>query len=82
MTVKLYKSALCPRCAYAHHQLKALQDEGHDFELITYDILTDMKAFKEANILMIPTIVVNDTHESWFFPKREAIRTFVLSHLQ
>jgi len=80
MTIEIYKSALCPRCAYALHSLKKLQDEFDDIELITYDIVTNLSAFKEAGIKMIPSIKINDTKKSWILPKANDIREFVLEN--
>lgn len=81
MQIKIYKSALCPRCAYALHVLKKLQAEFGDIEIISYDIETNPKAFKEAKIRMIPTISINDKKESWIIPKSSEIRDFVLENM-
>ena len=58
MTIEIYKSALCPRCAYALHSLKKLQEEFKDIEIITYDIATNFKVFKNEGIRMLPTIKI------------------------
>ncbi len=78
MKIELYKSALCPRCAYAAHVLKKLQDEFDDLEIISYDIATDFKAFKDSHIRMIPTIKCQENTQSWMLPKSSEIREFVL----
>jgi len=80
MKIELYKSALCPRCAYAAHVLKKLQDEFEDLELVTYDIATNLSAFKEAKIMMIPSIRFEQSKKSWIFPKEAEIRDFILKH--
>lgn len=80
MTIKLYKSALCPRCAYAAHILKKIQNEFDDIEILTYDIATDFSAFKEKKIRMIPSIVCNDSLQSWILPKEKEIRDFILEN--
>jgi len=77
MKIELYKSALCPRCAYAAKILKKLQLEDDSIEIITYDITTNLKAFKEAGISMIPTLKINDMQNSWILPKEKEIRTFI-----
>lgn len=76
-TVELYKSALCPRCAYMAKILKDLKEQSYDFEIITYDISTNPKAFKNANIRMIPTIKINNNKRSWLLPKRSQIIDFI-----
>ena len=80
MTIELYKSLLCPRCAYAGHILKKLQKEYDDLTIITYDIATDYKIFKKSGITMIPAIKIKDQTDSWVFPKESQIRDFVLSN--
>ena len=80
MTIHLYKSALCPRCAYAIHSLKKLQDEFDDINIISYDILTDFNAFKEAGIKMIPSIQINENKKSWILPSAKEIRSFILEN--
>lgn len=80
MKIELYKSALCPRCAYAAYVLKRLQDEFDDLELVSYDIATDFKVFKDSNIRMIPTIKHEGNSESWILPKATEIREFILKH--
>jgi len=80
MTIHIYKSALCPRCAYAQNIIKKLKDEFLDIEVISYDIATDFSAFKEAGIKMIPSIVVNDNKKSWLLPTKSSLRDFVLEH--
>lgn len=78
MQIELYKSALCPRCAYAAYVLKRLQEEFEDLDIISYDIATDLNAFKDSKIRMIPTIKHQENVKSWFIPKAEEIREFVL----
>jgi len=80
MKIELYKSALCPRCAYAAYILKKLQSEYDDIEILTYDIATDFSAFKDKNIRMIPTMVCGDKHKSWILPKEAEIRDFILEN--
>ncbi len=80
MRIEFYKSALCPRCAYASHVLKKLQAEFDDIEIVSFDIATDFKAFKDANIRMIPTIKHQDSSRSWLLPKASEIRDFVLQN--
>ncbi|PHR56183.1 MAG: hypothetical protein COA44_08815 [Arcobacter sp.] len=80
MTIEIYKSALCPRCAYALHSLKKLQTELDDIEIITYDIATNFSAFKQAGIKMLPTIKINNAKKSWIIPKASDIREFVLEN--
>lgn len=82
MTIHLYKSAFCPRCAYAGNVLKQLQNEQPDLNIITHDLFTGMKAFKEAKITMIPSIVIEDAKTSWILPKAEEVRSFVLERLK
>lgn len=80
MTIQLYKSALCPRCAYASKVLKELQKEFDDLEVIRYDISTNFKAFKEANINMIPSLRCEESKRSWILPKKNEIRDFILEN--
>ncbi|MDF1880078.1 thioredoxin family protein [Sulfurimonas sp. MAG313] len=80
MTIEIYKSSLCPRCAYAHHTLKKLQDEFNDIEIISYDIVTNLSAFKKAGIKMIPCIKINSQKKSWIIPKASEIKIFVLEN--
>ena len=80
MKIELYKSALCPRCAYAAKILKKLQKEDESIEIITYDITTNLKAFKEAGISMIPTLKINEAKISWILPKEKEIRAFIQKH--
>jgi len=80
MKIELYKSALCPRCAYTAHILKKLQSEFDDLEVLTYDIATDFSTFKEKKIRMIPTIAYGKHRQSWLFPKEEEIRAFILEN--
>ena len=78
MKIELYKSALCPRCAYAAYILKKLQAEFDDLEVISYDIATNMSAFKDAKIRMIPSVRHENSKKSWIFPKENEIRNFIL----
>lgn len=80
MTIKLYKSALCPRCAYAAHVLKQVQNEFDDIEVYTYDIMTDFSAFKDNKVKMIPTITCGESSKSWILPKEKEIRDFILEN--
>lgn len=80
MKVELYKSALCPRCAYAAHILKKLQREFDDLEVVTYDIATDFTAFKNKKIGIVPAIVCGDKQKSWILPKKAEIRDFILKN--
>jgi len=80
LIIELYKSALCPRCAYAAKILKKLENEDSNLKIITYDIATNIKAFKEAGISMIPTIKIQNEKKSWLFPKDKEIRTFIQKH--
>jgi hypothetical protein len=80
MKIELYKSALCPRCAYAAHVLKKLQGEFDDVEILTYDIATDFSAFKDKKIKMIPSIVCGENQKSWLLPKEAEIRDFILEN--
>jgi glutaredoxin-related protein len=80
MKIELYKSALCPRCAYAAHILKRLQSEFNDIEIDTFDITTNFSAFKDKGIKMIPTILCSDNKKSWVLPKEAEIRNFILEN--
>lgn len=77
MKIELYKSALCPRCAYAGKILKKLQKEDESIEIITYDIATNIKAFKDASITIIPSIKLNSKKQSWILPKEDEIKKFI-----
>jgi len=80
MKIELYKSALCPRCAYAANILKKLQSEFDDIEILSYDIATDFSAFKDKKIRMIPTIACGENKQSWILPKEAEIRDFILEN--
>ncbi len=80
MKIELYKSALCPRCAYAAKILKRLQSELDDIEVLTYDIATDFSAFKDKGIKMIPSIICGENKKSWILPKEAEIRDFILEN--
>ena len=80
MRIELFKSSLCPRCVYAAHILKKMQDEFDGLEIISYDIATDFKAFKNSNIRMIPTIQFEQQKESWILPKASKIREFIVKN--
>jgi glutaredoxin-related protein len=80
MKIELYKSALCPRCAYAAHILKKLQSEFDGIEIHTFDIATDFSTFKDKGIKMIPTITFGENKQSWLFPREKEIRTFILEN--
>lgn len=80
MKIELYKSSLCPRCAYAAYAIKRLQDEFDDLKLVSYDIVTDFQVFKDSKIRMIPTVKFEDNSESWIIPKATEIREFILKH--
>lgn len=80
MTIELYRSLLCPRCAYATHILKKLQQEFNDIEIIHYDMITDFNVFKQAGITMIPTIKIDEQKSSWIIPTESQIRDFVLKN--
>jgi len=80
LTIELYKSALCPRCAHAAKILKTLKNEDPNIEIVTYDIATNIKAFKKANISMIPCIKINEEKKSWILPKTKEIQAFVQKH--
>lgn len=77
MTIELYKSALCPRCAYAANILKKIQSEFDDVEILTYDIATDFSVFRDKKIRMIPSIVCGDNQKSWVLPKEAEVRDFI-----
>lgn len=81
MTIELYRSLLCPRCAYAAHILKNLQKEFDDIEVIHYDIITDFNTFRQEGITMIPTIKIDKDRESWVFPSESQIRDFVVKRM-
>jgi len=81
MTIEIYKSALCPRCAYALYTLRKLQEEYKNINIISYDIMSNPKAFKEAGIKMIPSIQIKTTKKSWILPRSKDIRSFVLEHM-
>ena len=80
MIIELYKSALCPRCVHAANVLKKLKNENPDLEIINYDILTNLKAFKEAGISMIPSIKIDNDIKSWLIPKEKEIQAFIQAH--
>ena len=80
MIIELYKSALCPRCAYAAHILKQIQNEFDDIEVRTYDIMTDFTAFKDNKISMIPTIICGESNKTWILPKETEIRDFIVEN--
>ena len=80
MVIEIYKSALCPRCAYALFCLKNLQNEYDDIEIISYDIATNMKAFQTAGVKIIPTLRINTHKKSWILPKSSDIKDFVLEN--
>jgi glutaredoxin len=80
MTIELYKSALCPRCAYAYKILKDLQKTDKTLTIKTYDIVTNLKDFKTAGISMIPTIKIKEKQKSWVLPKADEIKAFTLQH--
>jgi len=77
MTIEIYKSALCPRCTFAINLVKKLQSETDDIKIITYDIFTDIKAFKDSNIKLIPTLKINNNQKSWILPKSDDIKSFI-----
>ena len=81
MKIELYKSALCPRCAYAARILKRLQSEHDDLEVVTYDIASDFSAFTNNKIRMIPTIACGESKQSWALPKEAEIRAFIQKSL-
>lgn len=80
MIIEIYKSALCPRCAYAMHALKKLQDEFDDIKIVSFDIATNFSDFKRAGIKLIPAIKINENKRSWILPKSNEIRDFVLEN--
>ena len=82
MQIKIYKSALCPRCAYLVHTVKKLQKEFPQLEIQTFDILTDIKEFKNAQIKMIPSIKIGTNIKSWILPKESQIRDFINLHVE
>jgi len=81
MKIELYKSALCPRCAYTAHILKRLQNEHDGLEVVTYDIATDFFLFKENKIRMIPTVICGESRQSWILPKESEIKDFIQTSL-
>ena len=80
MRIELYKSALCPRCAYVANILKKLQAKDKSIHVKTYDLATNLKAFKEANVKMIPCIKINGEKRSWMLPKEKEIKEFLAKH--
>lgn len=81
-TVKLFKSALCPRCAYTAKILKDLQKKFPNLEIVSYDLVTDFNYFKDSGVKMIPTLISENSRESWILPKASEIRKFVISKLE
>jgi len=57
-----------------------MQEENKDIKVLTYDITTNLKAFKEANISMIPSIKINGIKKSWIIPKEKEIIDFITKH--
>lgn len=80
MIIEVYKSALCPRCAYTLHTLKQLQNELGDIKIKQFDLFSDITSFRKANIRMIPTIRIAETKKSWVIPNKNEIKDFILKH--
>ena len=81
MTLEYYKSAFCPRCAYTEKILKELQAEFRGLHIVTFDIATDFKRFKDLGLRMVPALVFPRTKKTWVIPRKEEIRAFVIEQL-
>jgi len=77
MTILLYRTRFCPRCALAGKHLKALTAGHPDLHVEEKEILSDWKAAREAGILMIPAIMVGDRVLSGIYLSRSAIGRFL-----
>lgn len=81
MKIEIYKSAICPRCMFAMHCIKKIKEEYPNLEFKIYNLETDYSDFKEAGILMVPTIKINDNKKYWIIPTTSELKDFILKNL-
>lgn len=77
MTILLYRTRFCPRCAMARKHLLALIDGHPDLHLEEREILSSWKDTRSAGIGMIPAIRVGDSILSGVYLNRAGIEQFL-----
>jgi len=77
MNVELYKSAVCPRCAYVAKVLQELKKKHPMIEIEAIDIATNFGRMRRAGISVFPAIKIGDKVKAWYVPNRKEIEAFV-----
>ncbi len=77
MSIQLFRTRFCPRCAMAAQHLRALTTGHPELHVEEKDILSDWQAAKEAGLRMIPAIRVDNRVLSGLYLSRTAIERFL-----
>lgn len=76
-SITFYHSIICPRCAHAKRQLKALKEEFPDIEIKPVEILTNRGAMQKDGVKQFPALVHEGNTLSGFLLTRAAIRSYL-----
>lgn len=77
MTILLYRTRFCPRCALARKHLLALIGDQPELQLEEREVLSSWKDARVAGIRMIPAIRVGNDILSGIYLTRDDIRRFL-----
>ena len=77
ITIQLYRTRFCPRCALASRHLRALTAGHPQLRVEEKEILSDWRGATEAGIGMIPAIRVDTRVLSGIYLSRTAIARFL-----
>lgn len=77
MTILLYRTRFCPRCAMARKHLLALIGGHPELHLEEREILSSWEATRKAGVRMIPAIRVGNSLLSGVYLNRAVIEQFL-----
>lgn len=77
MTILLYHTRFCPRCAMTRRHLRALIGGHPELHLEEREVLTSWKDMRNAGIRMIPAISVDSNILSGIYLTRDDIKQFL-----
>ena len=77
MEIKLYKSALCPRCHMAARYLGEIKKENTGITVTEIDILSNPLQTWQDGVRLIPALKIGDRYLSGVYLTRQRIETFI-----
>mgnify|MGYP001774101285 CR=1 FL=1 len=81
MTIKFYRTALCPRCFLAKRALEKITAES-DIHVEIIEVATTALGSWRDGIRMIPALKIDDDILSGVLLDEQRIRTFIARHQQ